>query len=89
MGRPLAGFHPVTVGEQPVQIQGAAREDHGALFGPAHALSGGGGGQEGAGRARRQVTRAQWPHRAVHLDARADDLDQGFHAGRLVFQRWG
>ena len=42
MGRPLAGFHPVTVGEQPVQIQGAAREDHGALFCPAHELYGGG-----------------------------------------------
>ncbi len=42
MGRPLAGFHPVTVGEQPVQIQGAAGEDYGAIFCPAHELYGGG-----------------------------------------------
>src|SRR5712691_2179263 len=88
-GSPPAGFHPVTVGEQPVQIQGAAREDHGALFCPAHELDGGGGGQECAGRARRQVTRAQWPHRAVRLDARADDLDEGLHPGRLVCQSCG
>jgi hypothetical protein len=89
MGRPLAGFHPVTVGEQPVQIQGAAWEDDGALFGPAHVLYGGGGGQEGAGRARRQVTRAQGPHQAVRLDARAEDLDHGLHPGRVVCQSYG
>jgi hypothetical protein len=76
MGRPLAVFHPVTGGEQPVQIQGATREDYGALFCPAHALYGGGGGQECAGRARRQVTRAQGPHQAVRLDARADDREE-------------
>ena len=75
MGRPLAGFHPVTVGEQHVQIQGTAREDHGAIFCPSNEFYGAGGDQECAGRARRQGTRAQWPHRAVHLDARADDLD--------------
>src|SRR5215470_7556138 len=89
MGRPLAGFHPVTVGEQPVPIQGAAREDYGALFCPAHERYGGGGGQECAGRAGRQVTRAQWPPQAVRLDARADDLDHGLHPGRVVFQSYG
>jgi hypothetical protein len=47
MGRPLAGFHPVTVGEQPVPIQQAAGEDDGALFGPAHELDGGGGAYKG------------------------------------------
>ena len=86
MGRPLAGFHPVTVGEQPVPIQRAAGEDHGALFCPAYERYGGGGGQECAGRARRPGTRAQRPHQAVRLDARADDLDQGLYPGRVVCQ---
>jgi hypothetical protein len=58
MGRPLAGFHPVTVGEQPVQIQGTVREDHGAIVYPPNEFYGKGGDQECAGCARRQVTRA-------------------------------
>ena len=89
MGRPLAGFQPVTVCEQPVPIQGAAGEDDGALFCPAHELDGGGGGQEGAGRARHQVTRAQWPHQAVRLDARANDFDHGLPPGQVVCQSSG
>ena len=36
MRRSLADVHPVTVGEQPVQIQGAVREDYGAIFGCDH-----------------------------------------------------
>src|SRR5262249_50401861 len=82
MGRPLAGFHPVTAGEQHVQIQGEARDDHGAILCPAHELYGGGGDQEFAGIILRQVAIAQGPHRAVRLDALADDLDQVHHPGR-------
>src|SRR5215472_16473578 len=88
-GRPLAGFHPLTVGEQPVQIQGAAWENRGALVCPAHERYGGGGDQECAGSTRRQVTSAPSPHRAVRLDARAEDLAQRRHPGRVVCQSCG
>src|SRR5215467_4080041 len=82
MGRPLAGFHPVTVGEPHVQSQGEAMDDHGAILDPANELYGGGVHQECAGMALRQGARAQWPHRAFRLDALADDLDHGLHPGR-------
>jgi len=86
--------HGETPGRLPPGHRGrAARADPGSSRGglrrpllPRSRALRGWGGQECAGRARRQVTRAKWPHQAVRLDARADDLDHGLHPGRVVCQ---